>query len=247
MDKNGIIVVTGASRGIGAGIAEALVRCGFRVGCVSRKGGLPAGLEAKEEAGRFITAVCDVTEERSLRAAIDKIAAAGPIIGLVNNAGVHLYGRSESFSMEDYQKVMATNCTSVFMACQVVYPHLKHCGGGLIVNIGSFFDKLGVKQNLAYCASKAAVGAMTRCLAVEWASANIRVINVAPGYIITDLNREEMEVGQPLRTYLDKKIPVGRPGTVSDVANLVEVLYLHHLPFLTGETIYIDGAHGMAH
>jgi NAD(P)-dependent dehydrogenase (short-subunit alcohol dehydrogenase family) len=160
---------------------------------------------------------------------------------------VYLYGPSESFSLDDYQKIMQTNVTSVFMACQETYPHLKQAGGGLIVNIGSFFDKLGVKRNLAYCASKAAVGAMTRCLAVEWADKGIRVVDVAPGYIVTDFNRDAMEVGRPLRAYLDKRIPVGRPGTVADVAGLVAALYVHDFPFLSGETIYIDGAQGVAH
>lgn len=245
MDRNGIIVVTGASRGIGAGIAAALVRQGFRVGCLSRKGELPAGLESAE-AVRCLGVVCDVTDPQSLRAALGKIAAAGPLIGLVNNAGVHLDGSSASFSLDDYHQVMQTNATSVFMACQVAYPHLTQAGGGLIVNIGSFFDKLGVKRNLAYCASKAAVGAMTRCLAVEWAADGIRVVDVAPGYIVTDLNREAMEAG-PLRAYLERRIPAGRPGTVADVADLVAALYVHDLPFLSGETIYVDGAQGIAH
>ncbi|MFZ5512257.1 MAG: SDR family NAD(P)-dependent oxidoreductase [Pseudomonadota bacterium] len=245
MERNGIIVVTGASRGIGAGIAAALARAGFRVGCLSRRGELPAGLEAAE-AARCLGAVCDVTDRESLRAALDKMAAAGPLIGLVNNAGVHLDGPSASFSLDDYHQVMQTNATSVFMACQAAYPHLKQAGGGLIVNIGSFFDKLGVKRNLAYCASKAAVGAMTRCLAVEWAADGIRVVDVAPGYIVTDLNREAMEAG-PLRAYLEKRIPAGKPGTVADVAGLVAALYVHDLPFLSGETIYVDGAQGIAH
>jgi NAD(P)-dependent dehydrogenase (short-subunit alcohol dehydrogenase family) len=133
------------------------------------------------------------------------------------------------------------------MACQEVYPHLQRAGGGLVVNIRSFFDKLGVKRNLAYCASKAAVGAMTRCLAVEWAADGIRAVNVAPGYILTDLNRESMEVGRPLRSYLDKRIPAGRPGSVADVAELVAALYVHSFPYLSGETIYLDGAQGIAH
>ena len=88
---------------------------------------------------------------------------------------------------------MRINATSVFVASREVYPHLKQAGGGMIVNIGSFFDKIGVKRNLAYCASKAAVGAITRCLAVEWAADNIRVLDVAPGYIDTDLNAEFRE------------------------------------------------------
>lgn len=240
-----MIVVTGASRGIGAGIAAALARAGFRVGCLSRKGELPAGLEAAETA-RCLGAVCDVTDRESLCAALNKMAAAGPLIGLVNNAGMHLHGSSASFSLDDYHQVMQTNATSVFMACQAAYPHLQQAGSGLIVNIGSFFDKLGVKRNLAYCASKAAVGAITRCLAVEWAADNIRVVNVAPGYIVIDFNRKAMEAG-PLRAYLEKRILAGKPGTVADVAGLVAALYAHDLPFLSGETIYVDGAQGIAH
>jgi NAD(P)-dependent dehydrogenase (short-subunit alcohol dehydrogenase family) len=119
-------------------------------------------------------------------------------------------------------------------------------GGGLIVNIGSFFDKLGVKRNLAYCASKAAVGAMTRCLAVEWAAQGIRVVDVAPGYILTDLNRDVMESG-PLRAYLEKRIPGGAPGSAADVAEVVAMLFDTTGRFLTGETLYIDGAQGIAH
>ena len=103
---------------------------------------------------------------------------------------------------------MATNATSVLLGCQAAYPHLVAHGGGLIVNIGSFFDKLGVKRNLAYCASKAAVGAMTRCLAVEWAGKGIRVLDVAPGYIRTDLNAAALGRGTVAR--LSREADTGR-------------------------------------
>ena len=102
-----------------------------------------------------------------------------------------------------------------------------------------------MKRNLAYCASKAAVGAITRVLAVEWATKGIRVLNVAPGYIVTDLNRDVMD--GPLRPYLEKRIPAGAPGNADDVAKLVAGLYTIDVAYLTGETIYIDGAHGVAH
>src|SRR5690606_3295950 len=99
---------------------------------------------------------------------------------------------------------------------------------------------------VAYCASKAAVGALTRCLAVEWATQNIAVVDVAPGYIATDLNREQMESG-PLSEYLKKRIPGKKPGTAADVAKLVHALFVADSRFLTGETIYFDGAQGIAH
>jgi NAD(P)-dependent dehydrogenase (short-subunit alcohol dehydrogenase family) len=134
----------------------------------------------------------------------------------------------------------------VFTTCREAYPYLVAAGAATIVNIGSFFDKIGVKRNLAYCASKAAVGAMTRCLAVEWASKGIRVLDVAPGYVVTDLNRQALERG-PVRDYIDRRIPGRRPGTPEEIARLVASLFSEDLPFLTGETIYIDGGHGIAH
>ena len=124
--------------------------------------------------------------------------------------------RATSCTLDAYDEVMATNATAVFTACREAYPHLVKAGGGIIVNIGSFFDKIGVKRNLAYCASKAAVGAITRCLAVEWAAKGIRVLDVAPGYIETDLNRDAFK--GPLREFLAKRIPGGRHGTPQDVA-----------------------------
>lgn len=242
------IIVTGASRGIGAAIAEGLAQAGFTVGCLSRSGDLPHRPNATDEVrGRWLSAACDVTDAGQVRAAIADIAARCnlPIAGLVNNAGVHMEGKSETLPLDEFDKVMQTNANSVLIASQAVFPYLRE-SGGLIVNIGSFFDKLGVKRNLAYCASKAAVGAITRCLAVEWASAGVRVMNVAPGYIVTDLNRESMAAG-PLRAYLEKRIPGGEPGTADDVGGLVTLLFSMPGQFLSGETIYIDGAQGVAH
>lgn len=242
------IVVTGASRGIGAAIAHQLSKNGHFVACLSRSGSPPAYPTASADiASRWIPVQADVTDATSLREAFETIIGRGlRITGLVNNAGVHLEGASAEISLDHWREVLDTNATSVLTTCQVAYPALLAAGGGLIVNIGSFFDKLGVKRNLAYCASKAAVGAITRCLAVEWASKGIRVIDVAPGYIQTDLNAEAMSAG-PLRAYLEKRIPGGKPGTADDVASLVASLFGDGGRFLSGETIYIDGAQGIAH
>jgi NAD(P)-dependent dehydrogenase (short-subunit alcohol dehydrogenase family) len=242
-----VIAVTGASRGIGAAIAHELASRGFTVACLTRKGQGPETGERSPQRGRFVNVACDVTDEVSIRAAFAKVVAeTGALHGLVNNAGIHLDGPSHKLETSVYDQVMATNATAVFTACREAYVHLVASGGGTIVNIGSFFDKIGVKRNVAYCASKAAVGAITRCLAVEWAAKGIRVMDVAPGYIVTDLNRDAMTKG-PLAEYLQKRIPAGKMGTPQDVAKLVASFFSEDIPFLTGETIYIDGAQAIAH
>jgi NAD(P)-dependent dehydrogenase (short-subunit alcohol dehydrogenase family) len=242
-----VIAVTGASRGIGAAIAFELARRGYTVACLTRKGRGPETGDSKRYAKRFVNVACDVTDEASVQAAFARVVKqAGALHGLVNNAGIHLDAPSRELATPVYEQVMATNATAVFAACREAYPHLVKSGGGIIVNIGSFFDKVGVKRNVAYCASKAAVGAITRCLAVEWASKGIRVLDVAPGYIVTDLNRDAMTKG-PLADYLRKRIPSGVMGTTADVAKLVAAIIGEDLPFLTGETIYIDGGQGIAH
>ena len=230
------IIVTGASRGIGAAIATDLARRGFTVAALSRSGTAPAG--------RGYT--CDVTNEGAVTAVVKAIAAQGPIVGLVSNAGAHVAKPSAELTADEFEDTMRLNATSVMIGARAAYPHLAAAGGGLIVNIGSFFDKLGVPGSLADCASKAAGGALTRCLAAEWAHDRIRVLNVAPGYIETDLNREFLSKDK-IRAWLGKRVPLGRAGQAEEVARLVGALFAEDFGYLTGETIYLDGGQGMNH
>jgi len=234
--SEGTIIVTGASRGIGAEIAADLVRRGFDVAALSRSGAAVAGRGY----------ACDVTDENSLKSTIAAVAAGGPVIGLVNNAGAHRATPSHLLSVKELDGTMALNLTAVMVACREVYPHLQAAGGGTIVNIGSFFDKLGVAENIAYCTSKAAVGALTRCLAVEWAKDNIAVVDVAPGYVETDLNRDFL-ARDKVRAWMQRRVPVGRAGMADEVARLVGAIFSENIKYLTGETIYLDGGHGMNH
>ncbi len=227
------VIVTGASRGIGEAIAIELDRRGFEVAGLSRSG--------KSAVGEGM--VCDMTDESSIAEAIASVAQRGTIVGLVNNAGAHEARASAELSLSEFEASMRLNASAVLVASREIYPHLRKSADGLIVNIGSFFDRMAVAENLAYCASKAAVGAITRCLASEWAKDGIRVLDVAPGYIETDLNRDFL-ASEKVRSWLKRRVPVGRPGTSEEVARLVGALFAERIGFLTGETIYVDGGHG---
>ena len=231
--SNGQVIVTGASRGIGEAIAVELDRRGFSVVALSRSGSTSVG----------VGMVCDMTDEASIASAIAEVAAKGPIVGLVNNAGAHEATPSADLSLAEFEKCMRLNASAVLVACREAYPHLRAAGDSLIVNIGSFFDKLAVAENLAYCASKAAVGAITRCLASEWAKDGIRVLDIAPGYVETELNRDFL-ANPKVKSWLERRVPVKRAGTAAEVARFVGALYSEKIGFLTGETIYIDGGQG---
>jgi len=233
--SKGTIIITGGSRGIGREIVHEMTRRGFDMACLSRSGDAPEGTGY----------CCDMTDEARVKQVFADIAKQGPIAGLINCAGIHLGGPSNALETAEYDKVMALNTTSVMIACREAHQHLK-ASKGAIVNIGSFFDKMGVVDNLAYCASKAAVGAITRCLAVEWAPDGITVMNVAPGYIETDLNRDFLAKPK-VRDWMASRIPLRRPGTVQEVARLVASIFSEQIAFMTGETIYIDGGQGMNH
>ncbi len=247
-NKNGAIAGTGASRGLGAAISLELARRGYTVACLSRAGrGVEDLSVPKKLAGRLIAEICDITDDagvaRALRSAADR---AGGLQGLVNNAGIHHTQKSEQLPTADFEKILRTNVTGTFVACREAHPLLVANGGGLIVNIGSYYERLGVVHTVAYVASKAAIGAMTRCLAVEWAPQNISVLNLAPGIISTEINRKYLE-RPTFKKFVKDRVPAGRAGSVQEVAQLVGVLFSEGVRFLTGETIFIDGGQSIAH
>ncbi len=246
-----VIVITGANRGIGIKIAEEFMEDQVTVVCLNRNGKLPEKFSGSSgnptiRTAKFFAIDCDVKNEDSVKRAFGRIEKEfGRLDVLVNNAGIHKEIRTSEMPLELWDDVMDTNARGVILSCLQAYSLLIQREKSLIVNIGSFFEKLGVKHNLAYCASKAAVGAITRCLAVEWAKKGIQVVNIAPGYIITDINQDAL--GGPLKTYLEKRIPAGSPGTTGDISRLIRCLVNNDISFLNGETIFVDGGQSIAH
>ncbi len=245
---NYCIAVTGASKGIGAAIALELAQRGFTVACLSRSGALPANHQniASGTSDKLVGISCDITDPESVGAALSEADQySGGLGGIVNNAGIATGGSSASLPLSAFEEVMKTNVTGLFSVCQTAYPFLEKRESSLIVNIGSFWDRIGGKSYVAYCASKAAIAAITRSLAVEWARQGIRVLDVAPGYVKTDMNADQLEQ-EHVKAHLKKRIPRGYPGTPEEIAKLVASLFCENIAYLTGTTICIDGGQSIA-
>jgi NAD(P)-dependent dehydrogenase (short-subunit alcohol dehydrogenase family) len=242
-----VVAVTGASRGIGSCIAAEFAARGYLVACLSRKGiGPEDRARSAEEATSSADFACDIGNDDALKAAFKAVHDRfGRIDLLINNAGQHDEGKSADYTTDAFENLLRVNTTAVFAASREAYPYLTETRGQ-IINMGSYYDKLGVRFHAAYCASKAAVGAIGRCLAVEWAKAGIRVVTVAPGFIGTDLNQAHMD-NDRFRDFITKRIPSGEIGVPEEVAKLVAGIADENLHFLNGETIYLDGGQGVNH
>lgn len=237
--REGTLIVTGGSRGIGAAIATLAAQDWETVIAVSRSGVAPSASPPN-----VVPVACDITDEQRFRDVLAAVASRhAPIAAVVNNAGSNLSGASAEFSNSDFRQVMELDAVALFGVCREVYPYLAANGGGQIVNIGSFFDRLGVPRQAAYCAAKAAVGAITRCLAVEWARDGIQVLNIAPGYVRTELNEAYLESASGER--LIQRMPLRRPADPEDIARIVVSVLDSTSLVLTGETVYVDGAFGV--
>jgi NAD(P)-dependent dehydrogenase (short-subunit alcohol dehydrogenase family) len=238
-----VALVTGASRGIGRAIAIALGAAGAAVACAARAMDLVEATAGRIRAGGSPAQAfrVDVTRPEEIDATVRCVETAlGPIDVLVNNAGFLFQKRSETVTDEEWERVLATNLSSMFRFARAVAPSMMARGGGRIINLGSMWGKLGVPQFTAYCVTKAGVDALTRCLAVEWARHGIRVNCLAPGYVRTDFSNEAM-ADERTRALILSKIPVRRLGEPEEMGALAVYLASPVSEFMTGQTVYLDG------
>jgi 2-deoxy-D-gluconate 3-dehydrogenase len=243
-----VALVTGASRGIGRAVALALGAAGATVACCARSAEQieATAAEVGGHGGRARGFRLDVTRRNEIDAVVADIGAAlGPIDILVNNAGITLDKRSVEVTDDEWDDVLATNLTSTFTLARAVAPGMMEQRRGKIINIGSMYGKIGVPRYAAYCASKAAVEALTRSLAVEWARHGIQVNCLAPGYVNTDIPREAM-ADEKLRTLFLSRVPARRIGEPEEVATLAVYLASAASDFMTGQTVYLDGGQTIA-
>ena len=236
-----VALVTGASRGIGCGIAKTLAKNGAHVVCVSRKvSDVQSVADEIIAAGGAATAVaCDISDSDNVSKLIKETVATHDHLDiLVNNAGVTRDNLLMRMSEDDWNTVLNINLKAVFIAIKAVARTMMKQRNGRIINISSVVGLMGNAGQVNYAASKAGLIGLTKSTARELASRGITANCIAPGYIATDMTNE---LGDEVRQSLNEKIPLGRIGQVEDIAYAVAFLASDEAEYITGQTLAIDG------
>lgn len=231
-----VVVVTGGARGIGAAIAERFQGAGARVVCLVRR-----APDAPRRGVRYVKA--DISIESEVKSAFDDIdRAEGRVDILVNNAGIQRVGAVGRLSSDDWNAVVGTNLTGVFLVSTEVIPRMaRDAQGGSIVNIASTAAFLGLPGRGPYCAAKAGLLGLTRVMALEGASAGIRVNAVAPGFTSSDLIQSGLAGGWLKPEWMTERVPMGRLGEPNEIADVVVAVASPAFSYVTGQAIVVDG------
>ncbi len=241
--RDRVAIVTGASRGIGHGIALGLAEAGADLVLMGRvKDTLDKA--AREISGlerKGFAIVGDASREEDVRRVVDQtLERFGHIDILVNNAGVTYRASAEDFPVAEWDRIMEVNLRGVFLMSARVGKEMIKRGRGKIVNIASLATHIGIPLASAYAASKGGVGQYTKTLAVEWAKHNIQVNAIAPGYIETDMTRPLKE--NPERAeWIMLRTPARRWGKPEDLAGAAVFLASPASDFITGQILDVDG------
>lgn len=251
--ENKTAVITGSSKGIGRGIALELAREGARV-LINYRGG-HAGTEGDREAQYTIALVKEITgaepevciADMSVEADVERLAQTaleklGKVDIWVNNVGSHVVTPALTQTKEEWDRLFSLNTTSAFMGCREAAKVMRN--GGSIINIASKMGLAGSAENACYCAAKAAVIMMTRCLAAEWAMKNIRVNVIAPGVTLTDPTYVVVDGKPALEAALHYRTPMQRFARPDEIGKAAVFLASDMSSYITGETISCDGGWG---
>ena len=243
-----VALVTGASSGLGVRFAEVLAGQGAAVCLVARRKDRLAAVQQRIEksGGRAVAIGADVLDRKSMTRAFDQVEKAfGTVTILVNNAGVAHANRAVDLSEEEWRRVLGTNLDAVFFSAQEAARRMLAAGkGGAIANIASVLGFGVSKGTAAYAVAKAGVIQLTKALGLELAFKGVRVNAIAPGWIVTDLNRDYLlsEQGAAIK----REIPVGRFGEERDLDGALLLLVSDAGRFIAGTTIVVDGGQMVA-
>lgn len=242
-----VALVTGAGKGLGRAIAEALAQAGADVALASRtQGDLDAAAEDIRRSGRRALVVpADVSREASIVAMTNTVIDHfGHIDILVNNAGIEGQGAITDMSAERWDAITDVNLRGPMLCCKHVGPHMIARRRGKVINVASVFATRVARYMGAYAATKAALVQLTRTLALEWMRDNIQVNALCPGYIRTPMNQDWFETEQGKRFI--EKLPSGRIGEPHEIQAAAVFLASDATSYITGTTLYVDGGHSLA-
>ena len=244
--KNKNVLITGGSRGIGAGICRAMASCGANV--------IINYHQHKENAEQLVAKLqqdykvktfsfqADVADQEAIIKMFEFIdKSVGSIDVLVNNAGCETIEHAVDLKLAEWDRIFNVNLRGAFICSQEAGKRMIEQKEGVIINISSIHDKVPRKGLVHYCSAKAGMNMMTKCLALELAAYNIRVVTVSPGAIETEMNRKEIDKFG--REKFNNWIPLGRVGVVEDIAWTCAFLASDKAAYCTGTEIYIDGGY----
>lgn len=238
-----VVLVTGAGRGIGKAIAERFGREGASLALVSNEETdlNTTGQELSDRGTAVQTLVVDVSDADQVEQAVAAVMERfGRIDVLVNNAGIAWEEPVLDIRPENWKKIIDVNLNGMFWVAQSVGKRMAEQGGGVIVNMASTNGLVGEANYAHYNASKGGVVLLTKTMAIELGTRNIRVNAVCPGYIQTPMS-EAIDSPEFIEQYIRTKIPLGRVGKPEDVAGVFAFLASEDAAFITGETIVVDG------
>ncbi|MFH1571103.1 MAG: glucose 1-dehydrogenase [Gemmatimonadota bacterium] len=244
--QNKVALITGASVGIGQATALLFAREGARVAVNSQSDrGQAVVDQIKGAGGQAVFVRGQVEEPEGARAMVEAtVKAFGRLDILVNNAGIVLPGRCENTSLEDFDRTMAVNVRGVFLVSKYAVEQMLRQGGGAIVHNASVAATKGLKDRFAYTASKGAVWALTRAMAMDYIRQNIRVNCVNPGTTLTPSLQGRIDAfDDPVaaKAMFVERQPMGRLGTPEEIAAAILYLASDEAGFTTGATLAVDG------
>lgn len=242
--ENKVVIVTGASSGIGKATALMAFERGAKVSFVARRGGELKKLTANFDPVRMEALAADVTNESDRESIVNQtITRFGGIDVLVNAAGIIGNGTIENTTLEEWDAMMDVNLRSVFRLTQLALPSIIARKGN-IVNVSSVTGVRAFPNVLAYCVSKSGIDQLTRCTALELGPKGVRVNAVDPGVVVTNLHRTSGMEEERYKTFLEHSKtthPIGRVGTPEEVAELILFLASARAGWITGNSVSIDG------
>ena len=237
-------LITGASKGLGKAMALALAKAGASIALVSRDEARlnDVAAEIRGSGGNAFVFVADVTDEALVAKVCEGVAAqfGDALHILINNAGINIRKPITDFTLAEWNSVLTTNLTSVFLLCRAFVPMMKGRGYGRIINMTSMMSHISLPGRTAYSASKTALLGFNRALALELAAEKITVNGISPGVCDTEINTPLMQ-NPELRAQFLAKIPVGRFGEPDEIAKLALYLCSEDAGFITGTDVIIDG------